>query len=377
MKPWIAIAALTIAAAADLRGAAAAPPSCATPIDGAGVAASLPRIFSEAQRVAVSTVIYQAMRTPAGAGRAETGLDSRAACPITTIPAPAGDYTLHGSAEPGLRRWAISDKSAFTFYLVAGEKSPEAAILGFRQRPYALAAFVAQNGERMRHVLRLFDGAPSDQMLAELIGESLTSSDFTPLADYDTEGDAVTLFRGTLDGIGAQLFGPPPGGGRTAAILFPDGRYFLGLKDGAVSMRDVGVTCPKELVALTERQLIVVESDPAKQDLACQYGSDTVRISIFVEREPGADLKRWFEEQQADMKKDYGKIEDTPQLVGVNGPTRFEYGASWLGAGDKAGGIWIGRKGDYVIELDASWTIDSYQEARKAIRAFDQLTFGP
>lgn len=376
-RAWAVIAALAAALIATAPGVAATRPACAPALGEAGAPAALPSVYTEAQRVAVSAIIFEAMRAPSKGPRPETALDKRAPCPIATFQVREDRFSLNGGAAPGPLRWVTSANTALAFYLVPGREGPAAAELGFKRQPFALAAVVTLADDRMRHVLRLFDGPPSDEMIEQTIRESLTSGDFVPLADYDREGDAVTLFRGTLSHKSAQLFGPAPSGNRTAAILLPDGTYFLeGQARGAV-MRDVGITCPAELGPLRDRQLVIVEADADQQDLACQYGSDDVRMSIFVERLPKADLARFFEEQRADMMKDYKDPKDTPQLVGVNGPTRFEHGASWLGAGDKAGGIWIGRKGDYVIELDGTWTVDSYRDARAAIKAFDQLTFGP
>lgn len=368
-----ALAAIVIFAGA---GAATAADCPADPAQ-VGAPATLPDVYAEAQRIAVTTVIYEALRAPATEPRPERDLAKRNGCALSTFDAGKDRFTLHSSASPGPVRWATSDTSGLAFYVAAGRRGPSATDLGLKHQPFALAMVVDGGRERIQQVLRLFDGQPSDRMIEEAIRESLTSGGFAPLAAYDSEGDAVTLFRATLSHRAAQLFGPPPRGDRTAAILLPDGTYFREGRDGDAVMRDIGIACPGQLGPLEHRQLIVVESDPLLQDLACQYASHDVWISIFVERLPKADLADYFETQRAEMKKDYKDPKDTPQLVGVNGPTHFQHGASWIGADEIAGGLWVGRKGDYIIEVDGKWTIDSYRDARAAIKAFDPLAFGP
>jgi hypothetical protein len=126
---------------------------------------------------------------------------------------------------------------------------------------------------------------------------------------------------------------------------------------------------------LTSRQLIVVDGSAKGLDLACQYRDDDVFVSIFVERLPDAALEREFEARKAGMMEDYKNPKDTPQLVGVNGPTRFAHGASWLGDDEQAGGIWMARKGEFVVEVDATWKLDAYRDARDAIQRIDRLFF--
>lgn len=35
----------------------------------------------------------------------------------------------------------------------------------------------------------------------------------------------------------------------------------------------------------------------------------------------------------------------------------------------------MARKGDFVIEVDATWNVDSYRDARDAIQRIDRLFF--
>lgn len=350
--------------------AAAATRECATD-SGSGKVIEVPEPLSEAERVSLSTAVYEALRSPPRGHRPESLIDDAPACPLGSFKAGDTTLTLFGGVAPFPTRWAASADGRAVYYLVAGSSGSELRQLGAKGTPHLLVAAY----DSLRMVLSVFDEAPSDATLKAAIADSMSDPEFAPLAKFDTVGDAVTLYRETRSGLGAQLFGAPPSGERTAEIDLPDGRYFTPGPSGQTQMHEPDLPCPFELGKLTTRRLLVVDGRDETLDLACQYRSDDAFVSIFVQRLPDATLKREFESRRAGMKEDYKRPKDTAQLVGVKGPTRFEYGASWLGEDDRAGGIWMARKGDFVIEVDATWNVDSYRDARDAIQRIDRLFF--
>jgi hypothetical protein len=255
---------------------AAAPGNCESG-RGSGKPVEVSEPLPEAERVSLSKLVYEALRTPPQGHRPESLIDDAPPCPLGNF--QAGDVTLSLSAgvAPFPTRWAVSADRNGTFYLVAGPSGDDARRFGIKAAPHLLVGVY----DRIRVVLSVFDNAPSDATLKAAIANSMSDPEFTPLAQFDTEGDAVTLFRETQSGIGAQLFGAPPSGERTAAIGLPDGRYFVPGPSGRAVMREPDLPCPFELGKLTTRQLIVVEGSEEKLDLACQYRDDDAFSSGF------------------------------------------------------------------------------------------------
>jgi hypothetical protein len=370
MRARIFSAALGMALAFAVSRDAAAK-DCAAELGGTGQKVEVLEPLSEAERVALSTLVYETLRALPKGHRPESLIDDAPPCPLGSFKAGDMTLTLFGGAAPFPLRWAGYPGKTAMFYLVAGPPGGELRRWGVKTAPYLLVAAY----DRTRMVVSVFDDAPSDATLKDAIADSMRDPEFTPLAEFDGEGDAVTLFRETRSGIGAQLFGPAPSGERTATIGLPDGRYFAPGPSGQAVMREADLPCPFELGKLTTRQLVVVDGSTKGLDLACQYRDDDVVVSIFVERLPDAALERAFKARKAGMMNDYKNPKDTPQLVGVNGPTRFAHGASWLGDDEQAGGIWMARKGEFVIEVDATWKLDAYRDARDAIQRIDRIFF--
>lgn len=350
--------------------AAAGPGGCAPPLSGEGKALALPGSLSEAQRLELGTLIFQALRKPALGERPETLIEHAPPCVVDAVAAGRDLFVISGGEAPLPVRWARSTRTSLAFYLAAAPKTAGAAALGFKSTPYLLVG----TSDQVRHVVALYDGPPADETIKADLVRSLMTSDFAPLADYDSNGDAVSIFRVTDSGIGAQLFGPVPSPERMALLLRADGKYFLPGPGGDVVAGEAGLTCPMRLGKIGSRQLFVVDGSSAGLDLTCQYYNDDVVIFLFVTRMPKADADKTFAKRSAAVREVLKNPRETSPLVAVKPSSRFEYGGSWINdQSQEAGGVWIARRGEFLVEVDARWTSASSAEAREAVQRVDQL----
>lgn len=369
----IAVGALLLSIASYASAAAQAPPPCAAPLSGTGKVVALPQILTEVERITLSNAIFQALKAPTEAKTwPEAAIDAAPACVRGAFVAGADTYVLSGGVGALPPRWAKAPTSNMLFFLAEGrtEASGLESAGALTRRPYFLVAV----GDRERLVLYAYDAAPSDAKLQADIAASLEDN-FTPIAAYDPDGDAVSLFKVSEKGLTAQLFGPPPTSDRSATIHGPDGRYFV--PDDAVDarMRGSGMPCPDSVSSISQESMIVIGGSDAALDLACRYESDDVVITLFATKDPGGSLRHRFKAYAKDARKDIPGVRTTPDLVAAGGEKQFEFGESWLGDKEQLGGLWMGRRNGHIIELRADWTVDGYRTARDAIKALQALAF--
>ncbi|MGH6963947.1 MAG: hypothetical protein ACREE0_05655 [Phenylobacterium sp.] len=371
----IAAGAFMMSAISDDRAAAQnlAVAPCAAPLSGTGKILAVPRVLTEVERIALSNAIYRALRGPTDKRDwPEALIDAAPACVRGAFPAGGDTYVFSGGAAPLPPRWAKSPTNEMLFFLAEGNTDAsgleDAGALS--RRPYFLVAV----GDRERIVLYVYDGPPDERKVQADIAASLLDG-FTPVAAYDPDGDAVTLFKSSDAGLSAQLFGPAPTPERAATIYGPDGRYFV--PDDAVGtrMRGSGMPCPDDLSGIEQTRMTIMSGADPTLDLACHYESDDVIITLFATKTSRNSLGNWFRESLRDARKDVAGVHTTPNLVPAGGPGQFEFGQSWLGQKEQLGGLWMGRRNGYVIEVRADWTVDSYRSARDAIKALQALAF--
>ncbi|MFC3069996.1 hypothetical protein [Phenylobacterium soli] len=364
---WAAGAALILALCAASQAQAA---DCAPRLSGDGRLVTFADHLSDPQWLSLTALIHDSLHASSPDARPEKTLALAPACVIDSFRAMDKVWVMSGGAAPAPMRWAKAADGT-TFYLVAGVAGADSRALGMRSVPYLLVLDSA-NGQL---IAGLYDGAPSDIALAADIRHDLEDPKFYPMASFDPEGEAVTSFVDSDELHTARLFEPLPDGERAATILLPDGKYFSHREDAAAVMAGSAITCPATAGDLNRERLLVMDVAPKSLMLACDYFGDDGALSVVVRAAPEFDLREAFPGVLASAKEDFVEPKEAPSPIGVGARSHFGYGAAWSSRDGTVGGVWLGRRGPYVIEIYGIWPQAADREVRAAVRALDRGLF--
>jgi hypothetical protein len=315
----------------------------------------------------LSRAIRDALRDPPGfADWPATQIKTASACKLGGFELEGHAYVLSGGVAPLPARWATSDPGTPLFYLVRGSSGGR-RISGAKQ-----LYFLAVAGEGARFVLNAYDEAPSDTKLKADIVE-LFEGPGPGLAAYDQEGDAVTLLRAS--GIQAIILGPTPNGGHVATIYGADGHYFLPDSRFDLRMRGSGMPCPAELSGLRRGKLFIAVGADEGLDLACQYDADGVRLTLFATKASDSGMGAAFREAVDDQLADYKQPVPVKAIRPTGGTGEFAYGEAWSGSDQRNGGMWMGMRHGYRIEVRIDWRANQAESASNALGLLEGLTF--
>lgn len=372
----IALAAsLAISTLAAAEARAQAPPECGKKLDGAGRALVFKPPLSEDDRTALAAGIYLAMRDESDRGTWPVSeIDIALPCPLAQFEADGATWTIHGGEGLAPPRWIQAGDRKEVLFLAAGPGLAAARAWNIARDtapkaddPKAYYLAVAARGEI--YVFRVYDDAPSPKQLADDAFEALTGK-LPPLAVLDSQAHVVSLYLPTASRRTSMLFKPELlDGGRDATLYGPDGRYFAPIAGEAVLLRGSDLACEHQYGDFALALLGVTDARDESLDLACGYQYGDSELTLFATRRP--DLN-------GDRRAFDAYVREEQQISGVSarrpglrtGPKEaIAAGKAWI---DKAGGgqgLWLTRRGDYVIEIRAAFLPEDEARLIQAVEA--------
>lgn len=353
---------LVAAALALIALPAAAVEPCKAPPEGDAARLELATPVSEADRLGLSAAMLLALDDDSGrASWPDDAIEAAPPCPLGEFKAGDIPWSLSGGQGNAPPRVIQNPASEAYVFLALGPSLAEARAWleagggdGLRvQRP---TYFLVGANHALRFVHRLYDGMPSE---ADLIADAtaLLEGRLAPLAVFDAQGQAVSLMVATQSGVQAQLFAPQD---QPASLYGPDGKYFAPAGDAATRMRGSGLVCPASLGRLARTRMLLVNGTDARLDLGCGYNGAESWITLFVTR--AADpLQPAFEQRIAEARKD-GVVRTLS--TASQGLERGEVWQDRKGAGQ---GLWMARRGPYLIEARATFALQDQGAIERAV----------
>lgn len=194
------------------------------------------------------------------------------------------------------------------------------------------------------YVFRIYAGPPSSRQLADDTFDALTRKTL-PIAYFDSQADAVSLFLSTASRRTAVLFRPERlDGSRDATLYGPDGRYFTPVVGEAVLLRGSELSCASRYGAFERTRLAVTDAGDVSLGLACGYQYGDSDLSLFVTRRPDERVDRVFGAYIRDEQKRTGVSAKRPGIR--TGPREvMSAGKSWVDSEGAGQGLWITRGG--------------------------------
>lgn len=355
-----------------LGGSAGAAEVCHAPLPGPGVAYRAPATLQDSDVTALATGAYLALRDVSGAGTwPDEQVEAMPPCPLFAFEAGGARWTISGAVGSTPPRVVTAPDREDYFFLAAGP--PPSTAEGWPAapppagRPASPAFYLVSADGSARYLLRIYDGAPSDRQLADDLSSLLNTGGDT-LAAFDPVGEAVTVTRPTHSGRGARLFDTGRlHSGRQATVLAADGFFFepAGLQD--VTMRGSQQLCAARYGAFLREQLAILDAREAHLDVGCRLQSPQSWISVFsTRRADRRDDRQLVRASLAEARKDGGARTLPGDRTGALG--ELLGGAAWRDDAGMGQGLWFRRRGDYVIEIRATFETPFADEMFAAVR---------
>lgn len=353
---------LSLLLALMLLAAPAAEAACTDPLPGPGVPVSVPDVLPEDERQALSAAVYLALSDDSG--RTDwpwPEIEAAPPCPISTFQVDGVTWTVSGGDGAAPRRWARATGVEEYYFLAQGPSlSESAAWLKTRRQGTAggrSATFLVGTDGLMQYVVKIYDGAPDPRRLAADLADAI-SGRVSPVAAFDPTGNAVTVGRKTDSGLTAELFRPAlVAPKRPATLLGPDGRFFTPLP-GGVRLRGSDVICADAYGPFVRGRTTVLSPEDETLDLGCSLYSEESWISVFTTRladDSGdkAMFRTTIRATQADTGVKRRPVESRPTRGGL-----MRAGAIWVDRDDMGQGQWFIRRGEYVVEVRATFRLN-------------------
>jgi hypothetical protein len=327
---------------------------CGARLDGAGKAIEHPadEPLSEARRRALSAGIFGALRDPTGA-RSWPGpqIAAAPACPIARFDAGELTWTISAGAGDAPPRWVRANGQEDVFFLAPGPSPTGAA-----GQAYYL---VGTDGD-LRLILKVYDGPPDTRTIADDLAQAITGR-AVPIGAYDAEGQAVTLFLPTASGHTAEVFEPEAlRGWRSATIFGTDGRFFTRDEADAILFSGSGLACAPAYGPFVRDRLMVLDARDGALDLACRLSTEESWITVFASRSPDPSRDRAVFAaglRDAESEGVSRRLRDPP----VGRDRTIQAGRRWVDRDGAGQGLWYLRRGEYIIELRATFALDDAQ----------------
>lgn len=345
--------------------------------DARPIAYDADEVLPEARRSGLSAGVYLALRDATGARTwPEPQIEAAPPCPIARFDADGQTWTISAGSGAAPARWIRANGREDYFFLARGPSPDEAAdwagdrSAGFvaKQTP---AYYLAAVGMGLRFVFRIYDGPPDNRRLADDLAEIIPGRS-APLAVYDPGGEAVTVLRPTASGRTAELFQPGLVHGlRTATLYGADGRFFASDAGEAVVMRGSNLPCAPSYGVFTRDRLFVLDAREESLDLACRLAAGDSWITVFSTRvpDPKADrqiiLERMTEAQSSGVARRLKAPRTGPRQA-------LQAGGLWVDREGAGQAIWFMRRGEYLIELRATFALDLQQSVLDVLGPISQ-----
>jgi hypothetical protein len=351
-----AVAALAVVTASPVRAA------CDTALPGPGAPVEIGEPLAPADRQALSAAVYLALADDSGqTDWPRREMEAAPPCPVSSFRVDGVTWHVSGGEGAAPLRWARAQGVEVYYFLARGPTMDEArAWAGTRRHGAAAgqsATYLVGTDEGLQFVLRIYDGAPDARRLADDLTAAIGGK-LKPVAVFDPTGNAVTVAVPAEDSVAAELFRPALiGPGRHATLLGADGHFFRPI-DGGVRLRGSEAICGDAYGPFLQTRLSVLAPDDERLDLGCGFYSDKSWVSLFATRRPdvASDKQRFRDD-----------IRSTQAETGVRGRPVTSRGAKdnvirasavWIDKDHTGQGLWFIRRGEYVIEVRATFHLD-------------------
>ena len=354
---WI----MVVAAAAWLGAAGAAQAAdCAMATGPAGHVVELSAPLDEPARLGLAESLLYGLFDPTNNWPLDD-IKKDPGCPIARFTARDSSYTMSGGQGRLPPRWAVSPTEGWVAYLAVAPSIEESYGYYRAGTPASIRVktplwVLLVTNERMRHVVRLYDGLPDALTLQADMAAALNQR-LPLIADYDADSRAVSFLVPVQSSAKALLWPPLPGhGGGAARITAPDGELFFGDALGAWVMAASGFRCPPVFGSLERMDMWVANATKQRRDLSCRYVGKDAWISIFVTRmparpEPKSVFERYLREGQTANPPSSAAI----LPVGVEASQRPAFGQAWSDANGVNQAVWLVQAADWYVQVRATY----------------------
>lgn len=369
----IAVVAASVVASPVLSQTPVPPQACGARLDGAGKAITFSEPLTEEVRLGLSAGVYLALRDESGRGDwPMSEIEISSPCVIARFEADGADWELFAGEGLAPPRWAKAVGREELLFLAEGP-SLEAAGAWSRIRRGAPPAgpkayYLGGLINEILYVFKVYPEPPAPKQLVDDL-HSLISQKADALAALDSTGDAVSLYLETQSRRTAVLYRPHLlNGVRKAVISGADGLYFMPTVRDGVVLQGSDTTCAKTYGLYERRNLTVLDSREERLDLACYYSRDDSNdLFAYVTLSPDAgDDRKQFKSVIDAALKETGAVRSSGGARNVRGS-----GASmdkfWFDRSGTGHGIWLTRRGDYVLEVRLTFATDQTDPAFDAL----------
>lgn len=342
--------------------AAPARAGCGDPLPGPGTPIAIAEVLPEPDRQALSAAIYLALSDDGGlTDRPWRDIEAAPPCPLSTIDDDGVTWRVSGGEGSAPLRWARATGVDLYYFLVQGPNLEESKAWLQTRRPGAAggqsATFLVGTEGGLQYVLKMYEGAPDARRLAADLAEAI-SGRTVPFAAFDPTGNAVTVRNNTASGIRSELFRPLMlGPNRPAILLGPDGHFFSPVP-GGVRLRGAEIICADAYGPFARGRTTVISPNDEALDLSCSLNSEESWITIFsTHMADDSGDKALFRSTIGATQSQTGvkrrPVESRPARGGL-----MRAGAIWVDRNDMGQGQWFIRRGEYVIEVRATFRLD-------------------
>ena len=351
-------------------------PTCGARLDGAGKPMKFASPLAEEDRIALMASIHLALNDRSGRGTWPTSeIDIALPCQIASFPVGADTWEISAGEGFAPPRWARAKGHDETYFLAAGPAFADArtwaadrnaTVANLPPSIYYLAAVAGD----MLFVFKAYQGSPDGKLLADDIVDVIAGK-MGPIAAYDPNGTASSLFLLTQSRRTSQVYRPDRlEGDRSAKLYGPDGYFFSPMPGEAVRLRGSDLTCDNRHGEFMLTSLSVLRPEDQGLDLSCRYESGESFITIFSSHLPDPrDDRRIFDRAIKEIQND-GGVAMKLQSFSTGSKQIVQVGKSWVDKSGAGQGLWIMRRGEYVYEIRATFIETEAKATLAAVKSF-------
>lgn len=348
--------------------ALALPPACQSQ---GTVTAAMPFPTGQMSDVTVARSVIPALQRGLAAKKL-----AAPACLRAVMQTNTGPLIMGGENTDAFARVVSSadGKGAFGAYLAKGEGDGA---------PYAL---IVMRSETIMAATRFYAGIPTDRVLGADLAASLSENGY--LIAMRRTGQMVEGVEMEEVGFGF----PPPGGGmppEPATGMRPDGtsvsvgpqmnmspesRPFVTFGSGPVVHKPSNLGCPQ---TLSNGAIMLADIQADAQHIQCSYrdGPGTAYqagarpYTLMIAKDPGT-LAEIIADLSAGARKALSIAATIPPPLALGPAPAPQAGVFWRLTGGGVTGLWLGRKGDWVVRLQVEY--DARLESEAKMRSLAQ-----
>lgn len=270
-------------------------------------------------------------------------------CIRSTVSTAPGDYAIGGENDDAFPRMALR----------ADGKAGPVAYLAASRDAAGIFALVVHQGS-LTTIKRFYSGIPTDQRLADDLRAAL--ADKAGLMSFDAERKMVSYAFAPPGGV------PPPmeSGPRADGTSVAAGPQILILSSGDPRLLDMadamrhtpsGFACPRSFDGLP---VLLMSIDPRADYLACSYRAgtelrlredDPIRYQITLIKARGTTPRDILDKLIASARAEHRpKGDHTPPPA-----SGAEYVAYWDTEDAGVQGVWVGKRGGWIVWVRAQY----------------------